>query len=324
MDRIGLVYQSKSYAQFVKNTFEDRPSGYEVDIISWSDIIWSNKYDLIQTDELIRFGTLAVVAGKLTDIPVVAHIKGWGDLLNAHNKFNTAENIGVKILSAIASRGVDGVCYVSKATEQRLPYTFDQYRYVAPFIDKKAFEPYTDNVERGVESILTVTNLRYEEKLRGVLDILQGLQPIFSDFDNIQYYVAGGGKYLETLKKAASEYEYSDRINVLGYRDDIPKILNESDIFVYLSFLDACPRAILEAEAAGLPVVAGDKGGLSEAAGDAALVCPPTPEGIATSVRALVKNDKLRKEIGIECRRRMKNHNLRQANKVVSLWDELI
>ena len=67
-------------------------------------------------------------------------------------------------------------------------------------------------------------------------------------------------KVVSQVKRAGLE----DRIQFLGARDDVPKILSESDIFVLPSSYEGLPISIIEAMRAGLPVIASDVGGVSE------------------------------------------------------------
>jgi glycosyltransferase involved in cell wall biosynthesis len=324
MARVGLLYQATEYARVVSKTFDRLETDYEIDVLSLPDLYRANEYDLLQTDEMIRYGASAVLAGQFVSTPVVAHIKGWGDLLNAHEQYNRVEYTAIQALNTIARHGVAGIFYVSKATEQRLPYSFDSYGFAAPFVDIEPFATAQSNEERDGPTVLTVTNLRYQEKLDGVRTTLEGLRPIFAAHDDLQYRIAGGGEHLDALRRAVAKHPYANRVEVLGYRNDVPALLAAADLFVYISFLDAHPRALLEAQAAGIPVVAGDEGGVSEAAGDEGIVCPPTAGGITGAVRSLIRNEKLRNRVANAGYERMIGHNGRQANRLVAVWDDIL
>lgn len=64
----------------------------------------------------------------------------------------------------------------------------------------------------------------------------------------------------------------SRRVRVLGHRDDLPALLGAADLFVAPADREGLSYAVLEALAAGLPVVASDGPGNPEAVGDAGLV----------------------------------------------------
>ena len=67
--------------------------------------------------------------------------------------------------------------------------------------------------------------------------------------------------YAETLRSLAEQLEVSERIVFLGLRKDVPDLLRASDIFLLTSYTEGASLAILEAMAAGLPVIASDVGG---------------------------------------------------------------
>lgn len=74
--------------------------------------------------------------------------------------------------------------------------------------------------------------------------------------------------------------------------------LAAADIFVLTSYLDTYPMAILEALAAGLPVVLGDDSGLAPAIreGNAGQIVPSNPEGFEAGIKALLNDKELRAE----------------------------
>lgn len=324
MTHIGLLYQSEQHARTLIATLDRLGTDYEADILSLSDLWRVSEYDLLQTDELLRYGASAVLAGQVTDTPVVSHLQGWGDMQNSHEQYGHMKYAAIRALGGIARRGVAGVLYVSKATEQHFPYSFDRYGYAGPFVAAEMLETAQSNVREEPQTVLTVTNLRYREKLNGVRTILDGLRPLFATRDDLRYRIAGGGEYLDTLRETVTAYPYADRVDVLGYRDDIPSLLGAADLFVYVSYLDAHPRVLLEAQAVGVPVIGGDYGGVPEAVSDTGIVCPPTAAGVSGAVRTLIRNDDLRASFAAAGRERMTAHNRKQAYRHIALWDEIL
>ena len=84
-------------------------------------------------------------------------------------------------------------------------------------------------------------------------------------------------------------------VHQLGFVSDIPKVMSEIDVLVLSSTAEACPMVVLEAMAAGVPVVATDVGGVREllrpgTADEAGLVVPPRdPSAIASAVQRLLE-----------------------------------
>jgi glycosyltransferase involved in cell wall biosynthesis len=76
--------------------------------------------------------------------------------------------------------------------------------------------------------------------------------------------IVGHGESEQELKKTAIELEIEKRVRFLGLRKDIPAILKCSDIFCFTTIFEGFPNALLEAMAAGLPIVTTDFAGVHE------------------------------------------------------------
>ena len=120
----------------------------------------------------------------------------------------------------------------------------------------------------------------------------------------------------EGLERAAVEAEVrrlgvEKAIEFMGERDDVAEILAESDIFVLASRSEALPLTVLEAMAAGLPVVASRVGGLAEvvAEGETGLLVPPgDPAALADALGRLIDDPQLRQRLGAAGRARAETH----------------
>lgn len=117
---------------------------------------------------------------------------------------------------------------------------------------------------------------------------------------------------------------YSDRIEVLGHRSDIPDLLSGSDLFVYVSYLDSISTAVLKAQAAGLPVIGGDVVGVPTAVGDAGRLCEPTSIEVERAVLDILGNSTHREKLARQSEERMTEYNERAARQYVYAWDVLI
>jgi glycosyltransferase involved in cell wall biosynthesis len=89
----------------------------------------------------------------------------------------------------------------------------------------------------------------------------------------------------------------------LGARQDVPAILAASDVFVLPSLQEGMSNAVMEAMAAGLPVVVTDVGGNSEAVAGNGLMCAPADAGaLADHLRGLLTDDARRADLGKRAR----------------------
>ncbi|ARS89974.1 glycosyltransferase family 4 protein [Natrarchaeobaculum aegyptiacum] len=178
----------------------------------------------------------------------------------------------------------------------------------------RAESPLPPDVECD-ELVLTVTNLSFERKFRGVYTALDELEGVLEARPNAHYVVAGGGQYeqaLRTTVECAVSADVRERVTVAGFVDDVASLYAAADVFVYVSHLDGYPNAVLEAQGMGLPVVANDAVGMVDQIDhdETGVVADPTESGaIATAVRELLTDDDRRSRIGQAARTRVTEDN---------------
>jgi glycosyltransferase involved in cell wall biosynthesis len=98
------------------------------------------------------------------------------------------------------------------------------------------------------------------------------------------------------------------RAHFLGYRDDMPELMNAADLLVHPARQEPFGRVLLEAAACGLPIVATDVGGTAELLDDgrsARLVPPGDADALAGAVSELLDDAALRTRLGEAARRRV-------------------
>lgn len=103
--------------------------------------------------------------------------------------------------------------------------------------------------------------------------------------------IVGDGELRQDLEAQKRRLGLGDRVLMLSYRRDIPRLLHASDIFVLCSIREGLPMVILEAMAAGLPVISTAVGGIPEVllAGQAGVLIPPDdPEALAGAMTLLL------------------------------------
>ncbi len=81
------------------------------------------------------------------------------------------------------------------------------------------------------------------------------LKEILTDF---QYLICGHGVLEDQLRGLAKELKVEEKVRFLGYREDMRDIYGVADIFLFPSYQEGLPMALLEAMASGLPVICSD------------------------------------------------------------------
>ena len=125
-----------------------------------------------------------------------------------------------------------------------------------------------------VRRVITVANLR-QEKAHEVL--LAAAAVVLARYSDAEFWIVGDGARYQELTDLAARSGLSGRVRFLGHREDVPALLAESDAFVLPSRSEAFPGGLMEAMAAGLPVVATAVGGNRELVrhGENGLLVPP-------------------------------------------------
>jgi glycosyltransferase involved in cell wall biosynthesis len=138
--------------------------------------------------------------------------------------------------------------------------------------------------------ILTVANLRAEKAHETLIDAAALL---LADYPDAEFRFAGGGSRLEDLRRYAARRGVAARVHFLGHRDDVPALLADSDVFALTSRSEAFPNSVIEAMAAGLPLVVTNVGGVAELIDhrrNGVLVPPDDPRAVAAALRELMTN----------------------------------
>jgi glycosyltransferase involved in cell wall biosynthesis len=192
---------------------------------------------------------------------------------------------------AAALRRADAVIGLNPADRDCvLPLLADSNRWVAlpPFLDARS---YTTRLPQAgaAPRLVTVAMMRRGDKLAsyGVLGLaLERLLDLAWTLD-----IVGDGPARPAVKQALAPL--GDRVRYRGLLDDtaVAAGLAAADLFVWPAINEAFGMALLEAQASGLPVVAGASGGVGEivADGETGLLTPPgDAAALAASVRALI------------------------------------
>ena len=94
--------------------------------------------------------------------------------------------------------------------------------------------------------------------------ILRALYQVKQSGTSFHYFIIGEGPDRLSIESLIKEINLTNDVTLLGRQSDVKHFLQFADIFIHSSRGEGCSNAILEAMAAGLPVVASDTGGTSE------------------------------------------------------------
>ena len=110
--------------------------------------------------------------------------------------------------------------------------------------------------------VTTVANLRPG---KGHEVLLNAAARVIRRVPDVRFRIVGDGPRRRELERQAASLRISSHVEFVGHRTDVPELLRESDVFALPSFMEASPNAVIEAMAAGVPIVATRVGGIPEA-----------------------------------------------------------
>ena len=125
---------------------------------------------------------------------------------------------------------------------------------------------------------------------------------------NFKIVIIGEGESRIELQREIQRLKLSDTVFLLGFVPNAARYLKGLDIFVLPSLKEGLPYSIMEAMAAGLPVVATNVGGIPDLIidGKSGLIVPPKdPAAIAKAILPLLQDPRERQSLSQEARRRI-------------------
>jgi glycosyltransferase involved in cell wall biosynthesis len=124
-------------------------------------------------------------------------------------------------------------------------------------IDQEAARRVKD--ELGLDEAYPILlNVARLSPVKGQKDLMQAMPRVLERFPQAKLLIAGDGPLLSELEQMRDHLGLQDQVLLLGRRDDIKALLHASDLFVFGSYYEGLPGAIIEAMATGRCVVSFD------------------------------------------------------------------
>jgi glycosyltransferase involved in cell wall biosynthesis len=176
------------------------------------------------------------------------------------------------------------VIYTSKtdrATDNRrllrthvVPLGIDLERFTRAPKTPSADQPVIGNVARLAEQ-------------KGQRTLLEAAPTVLERYPAARFVIVGDGELRDALEAAARDLGIVDHVTFTGARDDVPELLATFDVFAFPSHFEGLCLAVIEAQAAGVPVVATPVGGIRETVVDrdtGLLVPVERPDALAAAI----------------------------------------
>lgn len=271
-------------------------------------IIFSReKFDIVHT-HTAKAGFIGRIAARLAGVRLIVHTPHGHDF---YGYFGSIGSGFVVILERIAAAFADKIAALTDIEKK------DMLRYrichsckievVKSGMDFSAFEKKNaDNIKKRAElniepDDIVVGAISRLENIKGIEYFIDSAKIVLGVIPMARFLIVGEGSLRSNLEERAKRLGIRDRVIFTGWREDVPKIMMILDILVLTSLNEAVGRVLIEAGAAGKPVVAAAVGGVPDIVknGETGILVPPgDSEEIARAVIELLKDEKKRHAMG--------------------------
>lgn len=136
--------------------------------------------------------------------------------------------------------------------------------------------------------------------------LLDAVPAVVAAVPTARFILFGRGPLLESVRERVARDGLGEYVKVAGFRDDLPRVLPCLDLLVHPAFKEGLGVALLEAGAAGLPVVAARAGGIPEVVVDGStgrLVPPGDAPALAAALTEVMGDPETCRKMGLAARR---------------------
>ncbi len=163
---------------------------------------------------------------------------------------------------------------------------------------------------------------------KGHQTLVEAAPRIVRKFPMVRFLLFGRGPLQARIKEEVKRRSLDDHFLFMGYRSDLPRFLPCVTLVVHPARLEGLGVSLIQAAAAGRPIVACRAGGIPEVVRDGfngLLVPPSDPEALAEAVAELLENPHLRHVFGENGRKyaRSKFHPQKMVSAYLKLYSEI-
>lgn len=258
---------------------------------------------------LFHANLLSRVVGRILKIPIII---SW------RQNINLGSNIR-EFLNRLSANLDDCVIAVSNEVRSKeliaTRINPDKVIVVYNSINTDLYQPNDDysreeiRFKFGIEgSTILLGTIGRLHPQKGITYLLEGFKEVRNQYKNAKLIIVGEGELKPQLIEQAKYLQIIDSTLFPGAKTNIPEILKALDVFILPSLWEGLPLALLEAMAAGLPVIATGVGGIPEVIENnrSGIIVPTAdPGAIYSSIHRLISDPELRDSMGEAGRKRV-------------------
>ncbi len=311
-----------------------RPLRDLVGLIRLTRYLKTHRYSIVHT-HTSKAGFVGRLAAKIAKVPVIVHtVHGFA----FHEQSSSGAVAAYTFLERLAARWCDRIVTVSRFHRDwalRLAIA-DASKLICiqnGILPQRPVDLTRDRFREslGVRAeeilILTLGRLAPQKGLEYLIDAARLLETALSV--PFRVIVAGDGPLGARLEKEAADAGARRRIDFVGFRDDVPELLDATDIVALPTQREGLSIALLEAMAAGKPIVTttiGSNREVCEPSQCAVLIPPKSAEALAKALAELIQSPARAAELGNRARLAFEENYtaVKMAASYIDLYVELL
>ncbi len=292
-----------------------------------SELVAEHRYSLIHS-HTVRSALIAACVKRPTNVPWIHHLHGSA----LHESHRIASNLRNFAAEGLLLGKVDQVVAVSDALAE---YAVRYYRLprsrisVVPNGVERNFS--VDHLELTAADRQTVSVIGLFRPRKGISVLIDAVTALINSGQRLDLRVVGefaDGDYQTQIKEQIRQRGLSDVVQLIGFTNDLTAEFGRCSVFAFPSlYHEGTPMALLEAMAAGRPVVGSDVPGVREVLenGGGILVPPGNAALLAQGIGRLMNDPAFALSLGAEGRRRQlaRYSAAAMCNSIYGIYDRV-
>lgn len=223
---------------------------------------------------------------------------GWDRVARMHPR----KAFACRVLASMT----DGLAAVSPQTANEFAretgIAADRFQILHSGVDTNRFTPNALRARHTADAKFVIACVARLDPVKGHQALIDAVSQIRSaGVPNVELRLVGDGPMRPKLEEHVRHLGLEDWVRFLGTRDDAPEQLRDADVFALASDREGRPTSIMEAMAAGLPIVATNVGSVTDLVDDGEcgfVIEPGDSAALAKALLSLAQHDELRYKMG--------------------------
>lgn len=272
------------------------------------NIVKKERINVIYTNTVVNYS--GAIISKILKIPHIWHVREV-IINNPDLHFILPAKVAYNLI--LKSSNTVVVNSNATATQFRTQNPTEKIKLIYNALNFSDFQNTNSllNIEGVKETDWVVGVIGTLQRRKGQDDALRAINIVKKKIPNIKLLLIGEGdeEYKKYLKELILKLDLSENVILMGYREDVPQILPNLKVVLVPSWNEPFGRVVIEAMAAGVPVIGSNSGGIKEIIDNninGYLVPPKNPLRISEQIIYLNEHPEIAKKLGTSGKEKVK------------------